>query len=287
MDEFIEYQRFATLDNASFLIDLLDANQIPFKIDDSATRFDMTATMINPIEGGIVIQVRQADKERVDQINFKTTETASINDHYMYSLSDNDIIDAIVNPDGWSEEEQTLAKEISKQRDLKPTAKLIKSLRKDKEAVNISDETKQRNSITNGVSWFLWIAILSSCNTIALIFHQNLHFVVGLGINYVLLGIMEGIQRASGANLIPIGFFLTFVVSGLFLWIWTKSKKENQKIYLTGLIIYGIDTIIFVFTKDWFSIAFHLFAFWVLFVGYRALLTIKKNENKKNKLLKL
>ena len=287
MDEFIEYQRFATLDNASFLIDLLDANQIPFKIDDSATRFDMTATTIHPIEGGIVIQVRQADKERVDQINFKTTETASINDHYMYSLSDNDIIDAIVNPDGWSEEEQTLAKEISKQRDLKPTAKLIKSLRKDKEAVNISDETKQRNSITNGVSWFLWIAILSSCNTIALIFHQNLHFVVGLGINYLILGIMEGIQRASGANLIPIGFVLTFVISGLFLWIWTKSKKENQKIYLTGLIIYGIDTIIFVFTKDWFSIAFHLFAFWVLFVGYRALLTIKKNENKKNKLLKL
>jgi len=281
MDEFIEYQRFATLDNASFLIDLLDANQIPFKIDDSATRFDMTATTIHPIEGGIVIQVRQADKERVDQINFKTTETASINDHYMYSLSDNDIIDAIVNPDGWSEEEQTLAKEISKQRDLKPTAKLIKSLRKDKEAVNISDETKQRNSITNGVSWFLWIAILSSCNTIALIFHQNLHFVVGLGINYVLLGIMEGIQRASGANLIPIGFVLTFVISGLFLWIWTKSKKENQKIYLTGLIIYGIDTIIFVFTKDWFSIAFHLFAFWVLFVGYRALLTKKINENKK------
>ena len=281
MDEFIEYQRFATLDNASFLIDLLDANQIPFKIDDSATRFDMTATTIHPIEGGIVIQVRQADKERVDQINFKTTETASINDHYMYSLSDNDIIDAIVNPDGWSEEEQTLAKEISKQRDLKPTAKLIKSLRKDKEAVNISDETKQRNSITNGVSWFLWIAILSSCNTIALIFHQNLHFVVGLGINYLILGIMEGIQRASGANLIPIGFVLTFVISGLFLWIWTKSKKENQKIYLTGLIIYGIDTIIFVFTKDWFSIAFHLFAFWVLFVGYRALLTINKNENKK------
>jgi len=281
MDEFIEYQRFATLDNASFLIDLLDANQIPFKIDDSATRFDMTATTIHPIEGGIVIQVRQADKERVDQINFKTTETASINDHYMYSLSDNDIIDAIVNPDGWSEEEQTLAKEISKQRNLKPTAKLIKSLRKDKEAVNISDETKQRNSITNGVSWFLWIAILSSCNTIALIFHQNLHFVVGLGINYVLLGIMEGIQRASGANLIPIGFVLTFVISGLFLWIWTKSKKENQKIYLTGLIIYGIDTIIFVFTKDWFSIAFHLFAFWVLFVGYRALLTKKINENKK------
>jgi len=280
MDEFIEYQRFATLDDASFLIDLLDANQIPFKIDDSATRFDLAATTINPLEGGIVLQIRQSNKERVDQINFKTTETSSINDHYMYSLSDNDIIDVVVNPDGWTEEELILAKEISKQRNLKPTAELIKSLRKDKEVVNTIDETRQNNIIKNSSSWFLWIAILSSCNIIAFIFHQNLHFIAGLGINYAILGIMDGIRRASGINLMPLGFFLTFVFSGLFLWIWTKSKKENQKIFLTGLIIYGIDTILFIYSKEWFSVAFHIFVFWLLFVGYRTLLTKKKNENK-------
>lgn len=280
MDEFIEYQRFTTLDDATFLIDLLDANQIPFKIDDSATRFDLAATTINPLKGGIVLQIRQSDKERVDQINFKTTEASSINDHYMYSLSDNNIIDVVVNPDGWTEEELILAKEISKQRNLKPTAELIKSLRKDKEVINASDETKQKNIIKNSASWFLWIAIFSSCNIVALIFHQNLHFVAGLAINYAILGMMDGIRRALGIDLMPLGFFLTFVVSGLFLWIWTKSKKENQKIFLTGLVIYGIDTVLFIFTKEWFSVAFHIFAFWMLFVGYRTLLTKKKNENK-------
>lgn len=122
MDEFIEYQRFGTLGDASFLIDLLDANQIPFKIDDSANRFDMSAAANNPLEGGIVIQVRPSDKERVDQINFKTSEAASINDHYMYSLSDNDIIDAVVNPEDWTKEENMLAQEIFKQRNLKATA---------------------------------------------------------------------------------------------------------------------------------------------------------------------
>ena len=59
-----------------------------------------------------------------------------------------------------------------------------------------------------------------------------------------------------------------------------QLEKENQKIFLTGLVIYGIDTVLFIFTKEWFSVAFHIFAFWMLFVGYRTLLTKKKNENK-------
>lgn len=276
MEEFIEYQRFQTLKDASFLIDLLDANQIIFKIDDSTTRFDVAATTNNPLEGGIVVLIRPADKKRVDQINFKTTETASIDDHYMYSLSDNDIIDIIVNSEGWTKEELILAKEISKQRNLKPTAELIKSLRKDKEAVNISDETKQKHIVASGVSWFLWIAILSGLNIIASIFHQNLNFVAGLGVNYLILGMMDGIHRALGVDLMPVGFFLTLLVSGLFLWIWNKSKKENQNVYLAGLIIYGLDTLIFIFTKEWFSLGFHILALWMLYNGYKALLTLKK-----------
>lgn len=273
MDNFIEYQRFATLDDATFLIDLLDANQIPFKIDDSATRFDVSAKTINPLEEGIVIQVKQCDKARVDQINFKTTETSSINDHYMYSLSDNDIIDAVVNPDGWTEEEQILAKEISKQRNLKLTAELIKSLRKDKNP-DISDEqTKQSKLISGGTSWFLWIGIISALNIIALIFRQNVNFVSGLGINYVILGIMDGLNRALGVDLMTLGYVLSFLVCGLFILIWRKSKQQNKNYYLTGLIIYGIDTLFFLYPIQWYSLGFHVLALFGLYSGYRALLT--------------
>lgn len=273
MDNFIEYQRFATLDDATFLIDLLDANQIPFKIDDSATRFDMSAKTINPLEEGIVIQVKQCDKARVDQINFKTTETSSINDHYMYSLSDNDIIDAVVNPDGWTEEELILAKEISKQRNLKLTAELIKSLRKDKNP-DISDEqTKQSKLISGGTSWFLLIGIISALNIIAVIFRQNVNFVSGLGINYVILGIMDGLNRALGIDLMTLGYVLSFLVCGLFILIWRKSKQQNKNYYLTGLIIYGIDTLFFLYPIQWYSLGFHVLALFGLYSGYKALLT--------------
>ena len=280
MNDFTEYLRFATLDDASFLIDLLDANQIPFKLDNSATRFDLTATTINPLKGAIVILVRQSDKERVDRINLKNSETTSIDDHYMYSLSDNDILDVIVNPEEWTEEEITLAKEISKQRNLQLTAELIKSLRKDKNSEKINEQTKQKNFISGGISWFLWIGILSTLNIIALIFRQNISFITGLGLNYGILGMMDGIRRATGTDLMPLGFCLAFLLSGFFIWIWRKSKQNNNNYYLGGLIIYGVDTLIFLFLKQWYALGFHVFAFSGMYYGYKALLT-SKSELKK------
>ena len=273
MDEFIEYQKFATLNDATFLIGLLDANQITFKIDDSAKRFDISATTINPLEEEIVIQVKQSDKERVDQINFKSTETASINDHYMYSLSDNDILDVILNPEDWTDEEISLAKEISKQRNLIITAELIKLLRKEKNADKINEKAKQTKLISGGTSWFLWIGILSVFNIIAVYFHQDIHFVTGLGINYLALAMTEGVGRGLGINLLPFGFLFSFLFSGIFIWIWRKSKQNNKNFYLTGLIIYGLDTIIFLFMKEWYSFGFHIFGLLGLYYGYKALLT--------------
>ncbi|HET7733952.1 MAG TPA: hypothetical protein VFK73_08955 [Paludibacter sp.] len=278
MEDFIEYQRFSTLEDAELLIDLLEVNRIPFKIDDSAMRFDMAATSINPLESGIVIQVREIDKDNVDKLNQRSTETP-MNDHYMYSLSDNDIIGAVVNPEDWTKEEQILAQEIFKQRNLKPTAEIIKSSRKEKIETEKKEQVKQKGLILIGASWFLWIGILSALNLIAVIIHQNLQFVVGLGINNFILGMMDGIRRATGFNLILLGYALTFLVSGLFIFIWKKSKQENKAIYLTGLIIYGLDTVIFMFSKEWFSIGFHVFALLMLGNGYNALIAKKRELN--------
>jgi hypothetical protein len=271
MDEFSEYQRFSTLNDAAILIDLLDANQIPFKIDDSATRFDMAATSINPLESGIVIQIREIDKDKVDKLNKKTTETAE-NDHYMYSLSDNDIIDVVVNPEDWSKEEQVLAQEIFKQRNLKPTAEIIKSTRKEKNETENEERIKQNKLISGGASWYLWIGILSTLNILSITLQQNIHFFAGLGIHYVILGMIEGFRRATSINLMPLGYVISLLVSGLFILIWKYSKKENKAIYLSGLIIYGIDTIIFYFNKDWYGFGFHILAMIMIYTGYKALI---------------
>jgi uncharacterized RDD family membrane protein YckC len=71
MEDFINYQIFSDLQEASLLVDLLNTNQIPFEIDDSSMRFDIAAKNINPLEDGYIIKIREIDKEKVDAIYLK------------------------------------------------------------------------------------------------------------------------------------------------------------------------------------------------------------------------
>lgn len=279
MDEFIEYQRFPSVEEARILTDLLDVNYIPFKINDSNNSFDMSGTSINPLETGVSIQIRDIDKDKVDKLNERNTEPSLVNDHYIYSLSDNDIIDAVVNPEEWTNEEHLLAKEIMRQRNLVPTAEIIKTSRSGKIESKKYENVKQDKLIAGGASWFLWIGILSLLNIVLLIAQQNIQFIMGLGINYVILGVVEGVKRSIGINLYLLGYVLTFLVSTFFWFIWKKSKSENKTVYLVGLILYGLDSLIFIFTKEWFSFGFHVFAFLMLANGYNALIAKKRETH--------
>lgn len=223
------------------------------------------------------MQDRLSNMKNVDKMNVETTEASSVEDNYMDSLSDIDIIDAIVNPEGWSEEDLVLAREISKQRDLKPTAELIQSLQKDKDAINKPKLAQQKALISGGTFWFLWIAFLTGMNLVLLIFNGNLHSVDGFGLaSYTILDGIDGVISITERNLVFLGIFLNLLMFGIFVWIWLKSRKQHQKAYLTGLIIYGTDTFIHLFAKEWFNVALHIFALLVLFAGYNALLNSKK-----------
>jgi len=297
MGDFINYQHFSNLQEASDLIDLLNANQIPFEIDDSATKFSIVKD-INPLEDGIVIKIKETDVEKVDKINFKNTEIYS-DDHYLYSFSDKDIMDIVINPEEWTEEEIILAKEIAKQRDLKP-AELIKPIQKKENTYEKTEQTKQK-AVQNPANWFLFIAVFSILNTISVIFHKNLYFKMGLGINDFIVGFMYGIQQASGTNLMIYAFILSLLVSAFLLWIWIQSKKKNRKIYLMGTIIYGIDVLMSIFSTLttlstnalsttswwWFGLASRLFILWMLCVGYKTLRSANCTNNKNQEIEQL
>ena len=282
MENFINYQTFSNLQEASELIDLLNTNQIPFEIDDSAMRFDIAAKNINPLEDGIIIKIRETDKEKINEISSKNKKTDSIYDYYLYSFSDNDIIDIIVNPEEWTEEEIALAKKISKERNLKPTAEQVKLLRKNTDKVK--EQIKQENLIKNNASWFLFIAIMSIANTILILSNQNFHFAIGLGISELILVVMYyGVQQATGIDLTVVSFILTLLVPAFFIWVWAKSKKKNQNVYLAGAIVYGVDTLISVFFKLWIGVAVHLLCLWFIFMGYKTLTESNKNNKLEDK----
>lgn len=222
-------------------------------------------------------QDRFSNMKSVDEKDAETTEASLVEDNYMNSLSDIDIIDAIVNPEGWSEEELVLARKISIQRDLKPTAMLIQSLQKDKDAINKPKLAQQKALFSSGTFWFLWIALLTVMNLGLLIFNRNLHSVNGFGLaSYTILDGIGGVINITERNLVSLGIFLNLLMFGIFVWVWLKSRKRHQKAYLAGLIIYTTDTFIHLFAKEWFNVTLHIFALLILFTGYKALLNSKK-----------
>lgn len=276
MDKLIEYQRFPDYDTASELIDILEANEIPYQVDDSALRFDIAANSFNPIDKQVIIQIREDDFERANLLyttESNQTEKNPTEDHYLYSFSDNDIIDVIANPDEWTDFEVKLAKEISKQRGLKPTAEIIKTIRKDKINEQIKVSTESKRKISMGYSWFLWIAILSIVNTIDFTFHKRLFFIFGLGMTQLVDGVVNVLQ----GKFIAIGLLFNILISSVFILFWYYAKKKKQWAFLTGMILYGLDTILFIIARDWLSMGFHLFVLLLIFSGYDALY-IKKEK---------
>jgi len=276
MDRFIEFQRFMNLESATDLIDILDQNGIPYEIDDSAVRFDLSATSYNPLEKQIVVKVKESDFEKASEIspaavciNFTETE----DEHFLYSFSDDDIVNIISNPEEWKPDEVELAKKIAKARSIQLTADKIKSARKGKYEEQKLSEIKRISAVKGGASWFLLIGLLSMVNSVAFIMNQKIFFIFGLGVTRLVDSIIMG---PNTEYMVP-GLFLNMILSGILVLFWHYARQEKSWAFLTGVIFYGLDTLIFIFLEEWLSAGFHIFVLLIIGAGYYAIQ--EKNKN--------
>ena len=143
------------------------------------------------------------------------------------------------------------------------------------------EKSRQENSFKGGASWFLMIFGFSVMNMVFVFFHKGSYVPIGLGLNEWILGFVLGYQGITMADLTGFHFVLMLLFPMLFLFIWIKRK--NKKVYLTGMIIYGIDTLFSLFSlflvKYWIGFALHLSVLLMLYGGYRALKKYLFTEN--------
>ncbi|MDD4968351.1 MAG: DUF2007 domain-containing protein [Paludibacter sp.] len=194
--------------------------------------------------------------------------------HYLYSFSDKDIIDVIANPSDWTKEEQSIANEIINKRGLTVTMEALRlaHLRKTEQE---KLETKQANKVSNNsYVWFYIIGILSMLNTVLLAMHTSYRFIFGLGITQMI----DTFTFLISDNYKTIAFFLSFIISGIFIILGYQARQKKQGAFLGGLILYGLDSIIYIAAMDLMSSAFHLFVFIILIRGYIKLTAEKKES---------
>ena len=124
-----------------------------------------------------------------------------------------------------------------------------------------------RSRMRAGAGWLMAVAIFSVLNSAMRMFDAKLHFIVGLGITQIANGIGKVAGPAGGVA----GLVVTLITAGVFLVLWKFAREGQPWAFLIGMILYGLDGLIFLGFRLWLDLAFHAFAIFNLYQGLQAI----------------
>ncbi len=114
-----------------------------------------------------------------------------------------------------------------------------------------------------GASWFFWIAALTFISSfITLVGKQSFGFIIGLGITQLI----DNLEFSSITAL-----SIDTLLASLFLFLGLKARKVQRWPFILGIILYGFDTLVFLWIKDYVGLIFHAFVILGLLGGLQAI----------------
>ena len=119
--------------------------------------------------------------------------------------------------------------------------------------------------------WFGAIALFSVVNSVLIALNASVNFVIGLGATIV----VDALTLAARQNTEPTaamlfsiaGMMADALLIGIVTIIWWLSRKGSRTAYTVGMVLYFLDTLIFVAASDWVGMGFHLFFLFMLWGG--------------------
>jgi hypothetical protein len=129
-----------------------------------------------------------------------------------------------------------------------------------------------------GAGWFTWIAAFTLINSlIFLIGKGSFSFIIGLGATQLIDAFTTGF--INGFNGLPqmkfFAFLLDIVLIGLFFLFGRLARQGRRWPFIIGMILYGLDSLIFLWVQDYLGLGFHAFALFNLYKGLQALEGLK------------
>jgi hypothetical protein len=129
------------------------------------------------------------------------------------------------------------------------------------------------SAIKSGGGWFYWIAGLSLINTIIVLAHGNISFVVGLGTTQIF---DYAAREYPGAA--PIAIFMNLIIVGIYVMFGYFGCKRARWAFITGITLYSLDTLLVLIAQEWRMLIFHGFALFCISKGLAAAVAAKKAE---------
>jgi hypothetical protein len=143
----------------------------------------------------------------------------------------------------------------------------------------IESRLRIENEHKSGASWFYWIAGMSVLNEIFFLTHSGWNFAIGLGITQVISAFSAALF--GGSIVLSV---INLLIVGAFVLLGKMADRGHLWAYVTGIIIYSFDAIIFIIIKDYIGLGLHAFALFFIYRGmraYRQLTEMKNNQSLK------
>jgi hypothetical protein len=126
---------------------------------------------------------------------------------------------------------------------------------------------KLQSRMRAGAGWLMAVAVFSVLNSGLMMFDAKLHFIAGLGITQI----ADGVGKVGGTAGGLAGLVITLIAAGVFLLFWKFAREGQPWAFLIGMMLYGLDGLIFLGFGLWLDLAFHAFAIFNMYMGLEAL----------------
>jgi hypothetical protein len=120
--------------------------------------------------------------------------------------------------------------------------------------------------LKSGSSWFYWIAALSLINSFVAISGNEWRFIIGLGVTQILDAI--GAQIGGAGKFVALA--LDFAVAGVLVFFGVFAGKRHLWAFIVGMVLIGLDGLVFLLGQNWLGVGFHVFVIFFLFRGVQA-----------------
>lgn len=135
---------------------------------------------------------------------------------------------------------------------------------------------KKEAAVKSGAGWFAMIAVLSLINSFIVLANGSLNFILGLGITKIVDSLTIYNEPGSVTLDKATGLSINLLITAIFLIFSYYAKRKKSWAFITGIIVYGLDGLIFLPVQDYLSFGFHLFALIFIFKGFSAMRILNK-----------
>ena len=129
-----------------------------------------------------------------------------------------------------------------------------------------TDEATLAASARAGASWFYWVAALSVINSVITLSGGHVSFLAGLSLSQVADAIAAHLGFVGPYFSLGTSLMLAFFFCG-FGYLTTHGSRAA---FLTGMVVYALDGLIFLLVPAYLPAGFHAFVLFNMIVGWNA-----------------